>query len=179
MLHGVSIVEEGLLMNHCPIANFYETSSMCAFLITILFLAVYWRYKTESLGVFIFPLARRAHYARAAGLRGAGFHRGRSTRSRWPMVNWFQPMVIEIRPDQQSVIELAVQSGAYKDTGAVLDHALEIIREQTRLQGWMAGDREMLAAHIAEGYGQAVHGEAVDMSDALDILGKRRAARLK
>jgi ABC-type uncharacterized transport system permease subunit len=43
-------------MNHCPIANFYETLSMCAFLITMLFLFVYWRYKTESLSVFIFPL---------------------------------------------------------------------------------------------------------------------------
>jgi len=51
----LSIVEEGLLMNRCPIANFYETLSMCAFLITALFLFVYWRYRTESLSVFIFP----------------------------------------------------------------------------------------------------------------------------
>ncbi len=56
VLHCVSIVEEGLDMNRCPIANVYETLSMCAFLITTLFLFVYWRYKTESLGVFIFPL---------------------------------------------------------------------------------------------------------------------------
>src|ERR1700683_5832864 len=56
VLHCVSIVEEGLLMKHCPITNFYETLSMCAFLITALFLFVYWRYKTESLSVLIFPL---------------------------------------------------------------------------------------------------------------------------
>jgi ABC-type uncharacterized transport system permease subunit len=56
VLHFVSIVEEGLLQNHCPITNFYETLSMCAFLITLLFLFVYWRYKLESLSVFIFPL---------------------------------------------------------------------------------------------------------------------------
>jgi len=56
VLHAVSIVEEGLAMNHCPITNFYETFSMCAFLITVLFLFVYWRYQTESLSVFIFPL---------------------------------------------------------------------------------------------------------------------------
>jgi ABC-type transport system involved in cytochrome c biogenesis permease subunit len=56
VLHCVSIVDEGVLTNHCPITNFYETLSMCAFLITVLFLAVYWRYKTESLSVFIFPL---------------------------------------------------------------------------------------------------------------------------
>ncbi|HZT29330.1 MAG TPA: cytochrome c biogenesis protein CcsA [Bryobacteraceae bacterium] len=56
VLHFVSIVEEGLLMNHCPITNFYETLSMCAFLVTVLFLFVHWRYKIESLSVFIFPL---------------------------------------------------------------------------------------------------------------------------
>lgn len=56
VLHCVSIVEEGLLSNHCPITNFYETLSMCAFLITTLFLFVYWRYRTESLSVIIFPL---------------------------------------------------------------------------------------------------------------------------
>ena len=56
VLHCVSIVEEGLLINHCPISNFYETLSMCAFLIAALFLFVYWRYKIESLSVFIFPL---------------------------------------------------------------------------------------------------------------------------
>jgi ABC-type uncharacterized transport system permease subunit len=56
VLHFVSIVEEGLLENHCPITNLYETFSMCAFLITLIFLFVYWRYKLESLSVFIFPL---------------------------------------------------------------------------------------------------------------------------
>jgi len=56
VLHFVSIVEEGLIETRCPITNFYETLSMCAFLITILFLFVYWRYKFESLSVFVFPL---------------------------------------------------------------------------------------------------------------------------
>lgn len=56
VLHFVSIVEEGLAVNRCPITNFYETLSMCAFLIAVLFLFVHWRYKLESLSVFIFPL---------------------------------------------------------------------------------------------------------------------------
>ena len=56
VLHFVSIIEEGLLNNRCPIANFYETLSMCAFLVTLVFLFVYWRYKLESLSVFVFPL---------------------------------------------------------------------------------------------------------------------------
>jgi ABC-type transport system involved in cytochrome c biogenesis permease subunit len=56
VLHFVSIVEEGIVNNRCPITNIYETLSMCAFLIVALYLFVHWRYKLESLSVFIFPL---------------------------------------------------------------------------------------------------------------------------
>src|ERR1700689_4379667 len=56
ILHLVSIVEEGLATGHCPIANFYETISMCALIIMTLYLLVQWRYKMESLSVFLFPL---------------------------------------------------------------------------------------------------------------------------
>lgn len=56
VLHCVSIIEDGLLMQRCPITNFYETLSMCAFLMAVLFLFVYWRYRVESVSVFIFPL---------------------------------------------------------------------------------------------------------------------------
>jgi len=56
VFHFVSIVEEGILNNHCPITNIYETLSMCAFLIVVLYLFIQWRYKVESLSVFIFPL---------------------------------------------------------------------------------------------------------------------------
>jgi ABC-type uncharacterized transport system permease subunit len=56
VFHFVSIIEEGILNNHCPITNIYETLSMCAFLIAVLYLFVHWRYKVESLSVFIFPL---------------------------------------------------------------------------------------------------------------------------
>jgi len=56
VFHFVSIVEEGLATNLCPINNFYETLSMGAFLIVLVFLGVHWRYKMESLSVFVFPL---------------------------------------------------------------------------------------------------------------------------
>src|SRR4051812_8127868 len=56
VFHFVSIIEEGLLNNRCPIANTWETLSMCAFLFTLLYLFVHWRYKVESLSVFVFPL---------------------------------------------------------------------------------------------------------------------------
>src|SRR5215831_5807960 len=56
VFHFVSIIEEGIISNHCPITNLYETLSMCAFLIVLVYLFVQWRYKMESLSVFIFPL---------------------------------------------------------------------------------------------------------------------------
>jgi ABC-type uncharacterized transport system permease subunit len=54
--HFVSIVEDGLAAQRCPITNFYETLSMCAFLIVLLYLFVEWRYKLRSMSVFVFPL---------------------------------------------------------------------------------------------------------------------------
>jgi ABC-type uncharacterized transport system permease subunit len=56
VFHFVSIVEEGVVNNRCPITNFYETLSMCAFLVVALYLFVQWRYKLSSLSVFIFPM---------------------------------------------------------------------------------------------------------------------------
>ncbi len=56
VFHFVSIVEEGMLRDRCPITNFYETLSMCAFLVVILFLFIHWRYKAASVSVFVFPL---------------------------------------------------------------------------------------------------------------------------
>jgi ABC-type uncharacterized transport system permease subunit len=56
VFHFVSIIEEGIVNNRCPITNVYETLSMCAFLIVVIYLFAHWRYKLESLSVFIFPL---------------------------------------------------------------------------------------------------------------------------
>ena len=56
VFHFVSIVEEGLINHRIPVANFYETLSMCAFLFALLYLFVHLRYKLESLSVFAFPL---------------------------------------------------------------------------------------------------------------------------
>jgi ABC-type uncharacterized transport system permease subunit len=56
VFHFVSIIEEGIVNNRCPIANFYETLSMCALLVAFVYLGVQLRYHVESLSVFIFPL---------------------------------------------------------------------------------------------------------------------------
>jgi antitoxin ParD1/3/4 len=88
-------------------------------------------------------------------------------------------MTIDLKPEQQRVIDLAVQSGAYQNPGEVLDQAFEIIREQLDLEDWMLGQREEVAAHIAAGFEQAERGELIDGDAAIKILRQRRAGRLK
>lgn len=87
-------------------------------------------------------------------------------------------MYIDLKPEQQRVIDLAVQSGAYQNPGEVLDQAIEIIREQFELQDWMIGQRGAVAARIEQGFLQAERGELEDGEAALEALRKRRAERL-
>jgi ABC-type transport system involved in cytochrome c biogenesis permease subunit len=52
----VAIVELWSESGHLPFNNFYETSSVCAFLIAVLFLLGYSYYRIASFGIVIFPL---------------------------------------------------------------------------------------------------------------------------
>lgn len=56
ILELVAIVERGLARNRLPLNNFYESMAVCAFLVALAFLFVYWRYHFQSIGLFIFPL---------------------------------------------------------------------------------------------------------------------------
>ena len=56
VLHFVAIVELAAAVGHLPVDNFFECATVCAFLIAVLFLIVYWRYDFASLSVCIFPL---------------------------------------------------------------------------------------------------------------------------
>jgi len=51
----VSIVDQTMAQGRLPVHNLHEMASLVAFLITGAFLLVYWRYKYESLAVFVFP----------------------------------------------------------------------------------------------------------------------------
>jgi len=56
VMHFVGIVDLTMSVGHLPVDNFFECASVCAFLIAVLFLFVYWRYDFASLSVCIFPL---------------------------------------------------------------------------------------------------------------------------
>lgn len=56
VLQLVSTVEHTAAAGRLPANDFFESVTLCALLIALLFLLVYWRYRYESLAVFIFPL---------------------------------------------------------------------------------------------------------------------------
>ena len=56
VLHMVALVEAGRTAQHFPPEGFHNSVSLCAFILAVLFLFVYWRYRFESLGVFLFPM---------------------------------------------------------------------------------------------------------------------------
>jgi Arc/MetJ-type ribon-helix-helix transcriptional regulator len=88
-------------------------------------------------------------------------------------------VTIDLKPEQQRVIDLAIRSGAYRNPGEVLDQALDIIREQLDLEDWMVEQREAVAAHIETGFAQAERGELTDGDAAVEMLRQRRTERLK
>ncbi len=56
VFHFVSIVDEGIALGHFPAGNLFESLSLCAFAVTVIFLVASWRYPLEALSAFIFPL---------------------------------------------------------------------------------------------------------------------------
>jgi Arc/MetJ-type ribon-helix-helix transcriptional regulator len=79
-------------------------------------------------------------------------------------------MTIDLKPEQQRVIDLAIRSGAYETPGEVVAQALEIIRERLTCEEWMLERREAIASHVAQGFSQAERGELIDGDEAVDSL---------
>lgn len=85
--------------------------------------------------------------------------------------------MIDLKPEQQRVFDLAVRSGASPEE--VLDQAFEIIRDQLNLEDWMVEQGEAVAAHIEKGFAEAERGELMDGDDAVATLRQHRLERLK
>jgi Arc/MetJ-type ribon-helix-helix transcriptional regulator len=64
-------------------------------------------------------------------------------------------VTIELKPEHQRMIDLAIRSGAYRDPDEMLDPAFEIIREQLHREDWLTDQCEAVAATIAKGFVQA------------------------
>jgi predicted transcriptional regulator len=84
-------------------------------------------------------------------------------------------MIVELKPEQQKIIDRAAISGMSPEE--VLDQAFAVIQEQFRSEEWMLADQGAIAAQIAEGFEQAERGELVDAEQAIQLLADSRAKR--
>lgn len=84
-------------------------------------------------------------------------------------------MILELKPEQQRVLDRAALSGMSPED--VLDQAFAVIHEQYRNDDWLLADKEAIAAQIEEGFAQSERGELVDAEQALQMLQDRRAKR--
>jgi predicted transcriptional regulator len=82
-------------------------------------------------------------------------------------------MILELKPEQQRVLDRAAQSGMSPED--VLDQAFAVIGEQYRNDDWLLAEKEDIVARIEEGFAQSERGELVDAEHAVQILRERKA----
>ena len=85
-------------------------------------------------------------------------------------------MILELKPEQQKVLDRAAQSGMSPDE--VLEQAFAVIQEQHQDLDWMLAEREAISAQISRGFERAERGELLDPVEAARVLRDRRAKRL-
>jgi hypothetical protein len=84
-------------------------------------------------------------------------------------------MIVELKPEQELVLDRAVQAGMSQEE--VLEQAFAIISSQLDSADWMMEDRERINALIEERMAQAERGELIDGDRAIEILRERHAKR--
>ena len=84
-------------------------------------------------------------------------------------------MIIELKPEQQRILEEAIASGMTQDE--VVEQAFALVEAHIEGTDWVLEDREAIAAQIEEGFQQAERGELIDPEEAVRILRARRANR--
>jgi hypothetical protein len=84
-------------------------------------------------------------------------------------------MILELKPEQQSILERAAESGMSPEE--VLDQAFAVIQEQYRKDEWLLAGKAAIAAQIDEGFEQAERGDLIDADDAVRMLQDRHAKR--
>jgi predicted transcriptional regulator len=84
-------------------------------------------------------------------------------------------MMIELKPEQQRILERAAKSGLSPEE--VLDQAFAVIEEQFQNEEWLLAERDVINAQIERGFAQAENGELIDGDEAIRLLRERRAKR--
>lgn len=84
-------------------------------------------------------------------------------------------MNLELKPEQERVLERAARSGMSPED--VLDQAFAVIHQQLRNEDWMLAEKEAVVAQIEEGFAQAERGELMDAEQAVRLLQECRTRR--
>ena len=86
VFHFVSLVDRAMAVEHVPADNFFETVSLCGFLIGLVAAFVYVRLKFPSLGIIVFPLVFAMTLAGMLGTPVSGWTSPR-VRGLWLLVH--------------------------------------------------------------------------------------------
>jgi len=84
-------------------------------------------------------------------------------------------MLIELTPEQASILERATKSGMSPEE--VHNQAFAVIEDQLESEDRVRGNREAISAHIEEGFQQAQRGELIDGEAVVRMLRERQAKR--
>ena len=90
-------------------------------------------------------------------------------------MNGVSGMMIELRPEQQRILERAVKAGMSPEE--VLNQAFAVIEDQLQTEEWLLANRQAISDQIDEGFAQSERGELYDPEEAMRILRERRAKR--
>jgi Arc/MetJ-type ribon-helix-helix transcriptional regulator len=78
-------------------------------------------------------------------------------------------MPITLEPEHERLIAEALRSGAYQDSGEVIQRALELLRDR---DAWLSENR----VKIEEGYAAAQRGELIDADQVRARMEEKKSA---
>jgi hypothetical protein len=85
-------------------------------------------------------------------------------------------MIITLRPEQEKLIALAMQSGAYQDPHEVIERALEMLRLEDE---WLHDHRGDIAQKIDRAFDQFDRGDFLTSDQSRADMESRKAALLR
>jgi antitoxin ParD1/3/4 len=81
-------------------------------------------------------------------------------------------MTIELKPEQEQLVEDALRSGAYRSKEDVIERALAVLHEQDE---WLTLNRSDVDARIRNGIAQLGRGEGIPEDELDEYLGRLKA----
>jgi antitoxin ParD1/3/4 len=81
-------------------------------------------------------------------------------------------MTIELKPEQEQLVEDALRSGAYRSKEDVIERALAVLHEQDE---WLTVNRSDIDARVRNGIAQLERGEGIAEDELDEYLERLKA----